>query len=59
MLAIAREDLTEGSTLAWAKLVAEWIVGPQEGVGVQRKCWLITGGTAAVMLLELRERAES
>lgn len=31
-LAIAREELTDTSTLAWTKLVAEWIVGPQEDV---------------------------
>ena len=35
-LAIAREELTDTSTLAWAKLVAEWIVGPQEGVARQQ-----------------------
>lgn len=33
---IAREELTDTSTLAWAKLVAEWIVGPQEGVARQQ-----------------------
>lgn len=35
-LTIAREELTDASTLAWAKLVAEWIVGPQEGVARQQ-----------------------
>lgn len=35
-LAIAREELTDTSTLAWTKLVAEWIVGPQEDVARQK-----------------------